>query len=59
VARKREIKQFRQACTEVGLTKEERWEAGEALEDDKGAFGEKEHLSYQQLIAWLREWKRG
>jgi hypothetical protein len=58
VARKRDIKQFRQACWDVGLTARERYEAREALHAEKQASGKKEHMSYEQLLAWLREWKQ-
>jgi hypothetical protein len=57
VARKREIKQFRQACKELGLTAEQRYAASEALHAEKEASAEREHMSYQELLAWLRQWK--
>jgi hypothetical protein len=57
VARKREIKQFRQACKELGLTAEQRYAASEALHAEKEAGAEREHMSYQELLAWLRQWK--
>ncbi len=57
VARKRDVKQFRQACRDVGLTARERYEASEALHAEKQASGKREHMSYTQLVAWLREWK--
>lgn len=58
MTRKRDIKQFRQACREVGLTARERYKASEALHAEKQATGKKEHMSYEDLLAWLREWKR-
>jgi hypothetical protein len=58
VARKRDVKQFRQACREVGLTARERYEASETLHAEKQGSGKKEHMSYEQLLAWLREWKQ-
>lgn len=39
MARKRDIKQFRQACKEVGLTPRERYEASEELHAEKGESG--------------------
>lgn len=57
VTRKRDVKQFRQACREVGLSAPERYEASEALHAEKESSGRVEHLSYQELVAWLREWK--
>jgi len=57
VARKREIKQFRQACKELGLSAEERFLASEALHAEKESTGGREHMNYQDLLAWLRQWK--
>jgi hypothetical protein len=57
MARKRDVKQFRQACREVGLTARERYEASEALHSAKRSSGVSEHVSYQELVEWLREWK--
>ena len=56
-ARKRDVKQFRQACKEVGLTARERYEASEALHAEKDSSGAEAHMSYGELVAWLREWK--
>jgi hypothetical protein len=58
VTRKRDIKQFRQACKEVGLTPEERYEASEALHAEKSASGVQDHMIYGELLAWLRQWKQ-
>ena len=57
MSKKRDIKQFRQACKELGLTPRERYEASEALHEEKAMGGRKEHLSYGELLAWLRQWK--
>jgi hypothetical protein len=57
MARKRDIMQFRQACKEVGLTPRERYKASEALHDEKGEAGVRVHMSYGELLAWLRQWK--
>jgi hypothetical protein len=57
MTRKRDIKQFRQACREVGLSAIERYEASQALHAEKEANGTYEHMSYGELLAWLREWK--
>jgi hypothetical protein len=57
VARKRDVKQFRQACREAGLTPHERYEASESLHAEKQASGQTEHMSYEQPVAWLREWR--
>ena len=57
MARKRDVKQFRQACREVGLTVRERHAASEALHLEKEGTGQAEHMSYGELLAWLRQWK--
>ncbi|HEV2975130.1 MAG TPA: hypothetical protein VGX69_09075 [Solirubrobacteraceae bacterium] len=58
MARKRDIKQFRQVCSEAGLTASERYEASQALHADKeSGGGAPEDMSYRELLAWLREWK--
>jgi hypothetical protein len=58
MTRKRDIKQFRQACKEVGLTVDERYKASQALhaDEDSGGSGQQD-MSYGELLAWLREWK--
>ena len=57
VRRKRDVKQFRQACKEVGLTVWERFEASEALHAEKESGGVQGDMSYGELLAWLRQWK--
>jgi hypothetical protein len=57
VARKRDVKQFGQACKEVGLSARERYEASETLHAEKHSTGKTRHMSYQELVGWLREWK--
>ena len=59
MARKRDIKEFDQACREVGLTEDEQYKAGEDLHAEKEAVGMKGHRPYGELVAWLREWKEG
>lgn len=58
MTRKRDIKQFRQACKEIGLTVQERYEASEALHAEKDAAGKQVHMSYGELLAWLRQWRQ-
>jgi hypothetical protein len=58
MARKRDIKQFRQACKEVGLTPRERYEASEDLHAAKEGLGTQEHMGYGELLAWLRQWRQ-
>lgn len=57
MARKRDIKQFRQACRELRLTPAERYEASQALHAEKESGGIRDHVSYGELLAWLRQWK--
>lgn len=58
MTRKRDIKQFRQACREVGLTVQERYEASQALHAEKESAGAQDHMSYGELVAWLRQWRQ-
>lgn len=58
MSRKRDIKQFRQACKEAGLTVQERYEASEALHAEKESGNVQRDMSYGELLAWLRQWKR-
>lgn len=58
MTRKRDIKQFRQACKEAGLTIQERYAASEALHAEKESSGVQAHTSYGELLAWLRQWKQ-
>ena len=58
MTRKRDIKQFRQACKEAGLTIQERYAASEALHAEKESSGVQAHMSYGELLAWLRQWKQ-
>jgi hypothetical protein len=51
-----DIKQFRQACKEAGLTAAEPYEASDALHAQKEA-GESEDMSYGELLQWLAQWK--
>lgn len=56
--RKCDIKQFRQACKEAGLTPKERYEASEALHAEKESSSMQDHMSYGELLAWPRQWKQ-
>jgi hypothetical protein len=55
VSRKRDIKQFRQACREVGLTASERYEASDALYGEKAPGHIQADMAYGELVLWLRE----
>jgi hypothetical protein len=57
LSRKRDIKQFRQACKEAGLTVRERHEASEALHAEKQAGHVQRDMSYGELLDWLRQWR--
>lgn len=57
MSRKRDIKQFRQACKEAGLTIRERFGASEALHAEKESGSVQGDMSYGELLAWLRQWK--
>jgi hypothetical protein len=57
MSRKRDVKQFRQACIEAGLTIDERYKASEALHAEKESAGEREDMGYPALLAWLRQWR--
>ena len=57
MSRKHDIKQFRQACKEAGLSVQERYEASEALHAEKATGGAQAHMGYRELLAWLRQWK--
>jgi hypothetical protein len=56
MTKKQDIKQFQQACREIGLSASERYKASEVLHDEKKASGVHEHMTYGELLAWLREW---
>ena len=56
MTKKQDIKQFRQACKEIGLSAVERYEASQALHAEKEASGMRGHMSYGELLVWLREW---
>jgi hypothetical protein len=53
----RDNKQWKQACREVGLDKDERERATEDFHKEKRAAGDRRHMPYGNLITWLRDWK--
>jgi hypothetical protein len=57
VARKRDIKQFRQACRDADLTIDERYRASEALHAEKTSGAPQADMDYGEMLVWLREWK--
>jgi hypothetical protein len=56
VARKGDIKQFRQACAELRMSAQERHDASIDLHAYKQTLGMRGHMSYGDLCAWLRQW---
>jgi hypothetical protein len=57
VGHKHDVKQFRQACKQAGLTVSERYQASDALHTEKTSGDIQADLSYGELLAWLRQWK--
>jgi hypothetical protein len=57
MSHKHDVKQFRQACREAGLTVSERYEASDALHAEKAAGDVQADMSYRELLNWLRQWK--
>jgi hypothetical protein len=57
VGNKQDIKQFRQACREAGLTVSERYDASDALHAEKASGEVQADMGYGELVAWLRQWK--
>jgi len=57
VARKGDIKQFRQACSGLGMSAQERHHASIDLHAEKKNSGNREHMTYGDLLRWLRQWK--
>ncbi|HVY79188.1 MAG TPA: hypothetical protein VG898_11835 [Solirubrobacterales bacterium] len=58
MSRKRETRQFRDACRAAGIrTIEERARASVDFHTYKRQIGLRGHLSYRELVEWLRAWK--
>lgn len=58
MSRKRETRQFRDACREAGIrTIEERARASVDFHAYKRQIGLRGHLPYRELLTWLREWR--
>jgi hypothetical protein len=58
LSHKHDIKQFRQTCLEVGLTVSDRYAASEDLHAEKASGHLPANMSYGELLAWLRQWRR-
>jgi hypothetical protein len=56
---KPDIKQFRQACREASVERDQRHQASDDFHAAKRR-GElpRQHMRYGELVAWLREWGR-
>jgi hypothetical protein len=59
LAPKEDIKQFKRACKDAGLSVQERYAASEALHAEKQSSGARGHMSYGDLLVWVRQWKAG
>ena len=57
MSHKQDVKQFRQACREAGLTVSERYEASDALHAEKASGDVQMDMSYGELLNWLQQWK--
>jgi hypothetical protein len=57
MSHKHDVKQFRQACREAGLTVGERYEASDALHAEKASGDVQTDMSYRELLNWLQQWK--
>jgi hypothetical protein len=57
LAKKADIKQFRQACAELRMSAQERRNASLDLHAEKQISGMREHMGYGDLLAWLRQWR--
>jgi len=57
MSHKHDVKQFRQACREAGLTVGERYEASDALHAEKASGDVQADMSYGELLNWLQQWK--
>ncbi len=57
MSHKHDVKQFRQACREAGLTIGERYQASDALHAEKASGDVQADMSYRELLNWLQQWK--
>jgi hypothetical protein len=53
MSHKHDVKQFRQACREAGLTISERYEASDALHAEKASGDVQADMTYRELLNWL------
>ncbi len=57
MSHKHDVKQFRQACREAGLTVSERYEASDALHAEKDSGDVQADMTYRELLNWLQQWR--
>jgi hypothetical protein len=57
MSHKHDVKQFRQACREAGLTVSERYEASDALHAEKASGDVQVDMTYRELLNWLQQWR--
>lgn len=55
--RKRDNKQFSDAYAEAGIEEEDRDRLKLEFHEYKRQIGRRDHLTYQELLQWLREWR--
>jgi hypothetical protein len=53
----RDVKQWKQACRQLGIVGEDKDQASEDFHAEKRASGESGHWPYGKLINWLRNWR--
>jgi hypothetical protein len=58
VGHKRDIKQFKQACREARVVRDQRHRASDDFHAAKRRGELPEHIRYGDMVSWLREWRR-
>ena len=58
VAPARDNQQWKHACREADIPKEEMEQASNDFHAEKRASGERGHWPYRKLSNWLQEWKK-
>jgi hypothetical protein len=53
----RDVRQWKQACAEVGLDPNEKHRATREFHEEKRASGNRRHMAYGDLIIWLQTWR--
>ncbi|HZJ29733.1 MAG TPA: hypothetical protein VFD37_07080 [Solirubrobacterales bacterium] len=55
--RKRDVKQYREACSIAKLSTAERHEASADLHDYKQRVAGQKDFTFNELVTWLQEWR--